>query len=334
MLAAASPFLTGINPYGLTYHLGLQGAGTPRANPIPLGLRGFLDIAAELHARVVEIHAPWLYALQPPDLEDLRRHLQSLRFIPVISLGPPLHGVEDALRCASALGASTLRLGLTPVLAGDRAAHAPFWLEMIEHVRATLRRCAPIAAARGISLAIENHQDFTSQELLDFAAEAGSAVGICLDTGNPLAVAEEPLAFARRVAPLVRHVHLKDYSPQPTPEGYRLIRCAIGDGCVPFREITATLAPHHSRLTASLEPGALESRHIRLLTREWWHLYPPGLALDTEPCLAASRRAALPAGADFRTPWECEDSPAAIVDYELNMIRRSAANMRSLGLMQ
>ena len=35
----------GLNPYGLTYHLGLQGRGTPRANPKAAGLEGFIALA-------------------------------------------------------------------------------------------------------------------------------------------------------------------------------------------------------------------------------------------------------------------------------------------------
>ena len=29
--------VTGLNPYGLTYYLGMQGGGTPRANPSRVG---------------------------------------------------------------------------------------------------------------------------------------------------------------------------------------------------------------------------------------------------------------------------------------------------------
>ncbi len=39
---------TGLNPYGLTYVLGLQGHGTERANPKGRGLEGFI---AEQRAR-------------------------------------------------------------------------------------------------------------------------------------------------------------------------------------------------------------------------------------------------------------------------------------------
>jgi hypothetical protein len=50
-------------------------------------------------------------------------------------------------------------------------------------------------------------------------------------------------------------------------------------------------------------------------------------------CLAAAQRNRLPEDADPRTPWERGDD-ANLEAYELDMIRRSAANMRALGLMR
>ena len=67
--------------------------------------------------------------------------------------------------------------------------------------------------------------------------EETKGVGICVDAGNTFPVAEAPMDFYARVAPYVRHVHLKDYRVQFTDEGYRLVRCAIGDGAVPIAEM-------------------------------------------------------------------------------------------------
>ena len=129
----------------------------------------------------------------------------------------------------------------------------------------------------------------------------------------------------------MRHVHLKDYRVQFTDEGYRLVRCAIGDGAVPVAAMLDILAARGETLTAVLEPGALEARHVRFLRPEWWSFYPPKPASGFAACLAAARVNRLADDADTRTPWE-RGEDATIADYELAMIRRSAANMRALGL--
>jgi 3-oxoisoapionate decarboxylase len=324
---------TGLNPYGLTYFLGLQGRGTPRANPEGRGLEGFVEVAREIGARTIEIHNAWLTGMGADELRGLGERLRGMEMEPVISLGPPLEGVDTALRSAAGVGAKILRLGLTPVLCGDRNACGAQWAALLANARENLRRYGPEAKALGLTLAIEDHQDLGSQELVDFCGQGGSNVGICLDTGNALAVGEAPIEFARKVAPLVRHVHLKDYNAQWTDEGYRLVRCAIGDGAVPFLEIAEILSEHHQTLTASLEPGALEARHVRLFRPEWWNGYAPRTAAELGPCLSAARRNRLADDADYRTPWEREEPRDAIIRYEMDMIRRSAANMRAIGLM-
>ena len=66
----------------------------------------------------------------------------------------------------------------------------------------------------------------------------------------------------------------------------------------------AILAEHHETLPAVLEPGALEARHVRLFTPDWWHGYPPKDAEALAACLLAARRNRLRDDADYRTPWE------------------------------
>ena len=161
------------------------------------------------------------------------------------------------------------------------------------------------------------------------AEAAGPNVGVVFDTGNPFAVGEDPVAFARRAAHRIRHVHLKDYRAQFTDEGYRLVRCAIGDGSVPFADLVRVLSQHHERMTASIEPGALEARHIRLFTPEWWRGYPPRDA--TELAAAIGRLRARRIGDDevCATPWERGAAPREIVEFELAQVRRSVDNMKA-----
>ena len=323
----------GLNPYGLTYHLGLQGKGTPRANPHGKGLEGFIAIATELNAKVLEIFDPWLAELSDQALVDLRKRLDDLGMTPVISAGINMMGpLESAFRSARLLDAKVIRLGLSPVLEGNRSALGVKWFELLKVVRDRLSQFTPVARNEGRILAIENHQDFGSTELVEFCQSYTQAVFITLDTGNTFPVAEAPMDFVRRVAPFVRHVHLKDYRVQFSDEGYRLIRCAIGDGAVPIRAMLDEISKHHSTMNAVLEPGALEARHIRFLNPDWWEGYRPMEAKAFAAALAAARLNRLADDADIRTPWE-RLADHELEDYELAMIHRSAANMRALGLM-
>ncbi len=323
----------GLNPYGLTYHLGLQGKGTPRVNPDGKGLEGFINIAKELNAKVLEIFNPWLIELSDARLVDLRKQLSDLGMTPVVSAG--IHGmgpIKSAFRSARLLDARVIRFGLSQVLEGSRSAWGEKWREVVKEVHDRLSQFTPVARDEGRVLAIENHQDFSSEELVDCCRSYTQAVFVTLDTGNTFPVGEAPMDFVRRVAPFVRHVHLKDYRVQFTDEGYRLVRCAIGDGAVPLKDMMTEIAKHHDHMNAVLEPGALEARHIRFLKPEWWQGYSPMPARDFAATLAAARINRLADEADYRTPWE-QQADSELVDYELTMIRRSANNMRNIGLM-
>ena len=322
----------GLNPYGTSYAVGLQGPGTPRVNPAPLGLEGFIALAEQIGARSIELDPRLLQPLDAGGLAALTDRLAARDMQPVLSAGPGSESLREAISLAARLGARVVRVGLSHVLCGDRAVE-PGWDELVAGVRGALPNAALVAAGSGLSLAIEDHQDFTSAELIEFCREAGPTVGICLDTANPLSVGEDPVAFARAVAPLVRHAHLKDYRVQWTDEGYRLIRCPTGDGAIPIREIAAILNEHQAELTASIEVGALNARHIRLLTPGWWEGYPPRSARDLAAGLAAARVRRLPEDAEWRTPWELEQTPQSIVDYELAQLFKSVENLRGMGLM-
>lgn len=316
----------GLNPYGLAYAVGLQGARTERANPAPIGLRGFLGIARELGARCVELHGDWLTAADDEEIARVRDEIVSMDAVPIVSVGlsqQPGETLARPIQVAARIGAPLVRMHLTPVLEGARAQWGSRWMDMVRHATATLAVEARRARDAGISLGIEDHQDFGSEELVEMSEAAGPNVGVVFDTGNPFAVGEDPVAFARRAGPRIVHVHLKDYRAQFTAEGYRLVRCAVGDGAVPFGELTKILAEHHASLTASIEPGALEARHIRLFTRDWWTGYRPRAASELAQAVSRLRQRELHPHEAFMTPWEHGAGADEIVAYELEQMRRS-----------
>lgn len=323
---------TGLNPYGLTYYLGLQGSGTPRHNPDGKGLEGFIALTEELGGKAIELWEGWFKSMSDAELAALKARLDGLGWKRVLSSGLLNCDMDLLLRCAKALDAPYIRLAMTPILCGDRAAAGQRWHDLVSEVNQKLELYAPMAAAAGVTLLIENHQDFTSRELVNFCEEYGPSVRIVFDMANTFPVAESPLDFTRVIAPYVRHCHVKDYRAVMEPDGFRLVRCPSGDGCVPHKQMFDILAEHNDEMVACIEIGALDNRHVKLFTPEWWHGYPPKTAEALAACLLALQKNRFAPGEEWRTPWE-RNADHELVDYELGQYRRSAENLKAQGLM-
>ena len=320
----------GLNPYGIGYCNGITGRNTARANPRPLTLDGYINLAEQIGCAGIEFHFEMLSPLSDSELSALRDRLEEKRWFAVIS--SPLPDVHTSMTLARAIGAPLCRMHLSPILCGDRAAPECDWPTTLRNVTTSLKAAATQASDLYLRLAIENHQDFTSQELLELCELTGENVGVCFDCGNALSVGEDPLAFAAAIRDRTFHIHLKDYRAQFTDEGYRLVRCPIGDGAVNFAEIFRILdAP--TPPTATIECGALSARHIRLFTEQWWLHYPPKRADQLAAALRAARVNHLPETADWRTPWEADAAPQEIIRYEMEQLHKSVSNLKRLGLM-
>ena len=74
-----------------------------------------------------------------------------------------------------------------------------------------LGQSARIAEDHGVVLAIENHIDYSSAEILQILERVGSAaLKVNFDTGNALRMMENPVAAAKRLGPHIVAVHAKD----------------------------------------------------------------------------------------------------------------------------
>lgn len=114
------------------------------------------------------------------------------------------------------------------------------WLA--EHLQAPAAFCAE----RGCPLAIENHGDYYTRDLVELCQRV-EGLGIFLDTGNCFLVGEEPGPACRLAAPHTFGTHLKDHfvAPDPSTLSFRLDGAALGDGDVGLRAIYADLLAHH-----------------------------------------------------------------------------------------
>lgn len=146
---------------------------------------------------------------------------------------------------------------------------------LIDVAAPALRHAAGAAEAYGVDLAVENHGDFTSGELVELIERVGHPrLGACLDTGNSLFVREDPLECARRLAPHVKSMHLKDWRVAYEPDGsMRWTEAVPGEGQVPVLEILRVVLARQPSLNIVLEtpvrPSASEEETVE---REWVHV--------------------------------------------------------------
>lgn len=315
----------GLSVYGTTYMMGIHPkSGQPRITAEQLMRR-----ASEAGLEGVEMP---LTVLEGADLAAVARDARERGlYIAVASGGYDPEKLRAAMETASRLGASTVRTVVGGAgYGGDRRPMAGRWQAFMQEVLEGLGAATETARRLDVRLALENHQDVASEELLWLCGQIGSPhFGITLDTGNPLATAEEPVDFARRLSPHIRHVHLKDYWIYLSEEGYRLVRCPIGQGAVDFPALLDLFERDRPEMTMSIEVGALEARHTRVLADDFWPEYPPRTAAQLAATLRFVRERARPP-ADWRTPYERNEPEERIITYENHELLASIAYMQGL----
>ncbi len=313
----------GLAAYGTIFSMGMTPlAGRPRIKPLQLLERAMLSglTGAELPAVLLE----------GEDEEAVARYAADHQlFLNLATSGYDPETLTKILELGARLGVTTVRtVAGGAQIGGDRRLIGDRWSTFLEEVLRGLRAATLVAERVGVNLALENHQDLASEELLWLCDSIDSArFGITLDTGNPLATAEEPIDFFRRTGPYIKNVHLKDYSISLSDEGYRLVRSPIGQGVIDFPQLFAIVAEFCPDVTLSLEIGALEARHIRVLADDYWPAYPPRSAAQLARVLRFVYTHSNQSD-NWQTPFERNEPVEAIVTYEERQLAESVAYIK------
>lgn len=321
----------GLCIFGIAYSAGYSGNWAKRTDGKPIGPHDFIDLAVRLGLRSIE--APPEYFAPGAQRDGLVafREQAAAHGLDIVVDGPKIDpaAFRPCLEQAALLGTKVVRCVLSGILCGDRRPMGGLegWQRHLDLMVQHLKEISPLAEDLGLKIGIENHQDATSADLIRVCEEVGSPnIGITLDTGNPLAVAEDPVIFAERILPYLVHVHLKDYRMAATPAGYRLFHCPIGAGVVDFAALFR-LFRTKPEVAAHIEMAALGERHIRILEAEYWAGLGDRPIREVLPVLQLMRTAET--DVEWRTPWETGDE-AILPTWEMQRLEESVARMRDV----
>ncbi|WP_298408192.1 sugar phosphate isomerase/epimerase [uncultured Chloroflexus sp.] len=327
--------LIGLSVLSFSYRCGLIGRGTPRAVSHPLDVEDIVTLATRAGLQSIEFPLSLLPDLSPDRLHALRERLNLCGLTPVAdSEIANVDLLRTHIPAATMVGARVLRVLISPVLEGYRRPFTDNWPAYLADVTERLRAVIELAAEHNIVLAVENHQDATSADLAAICAAIDSPyIGVCFDAVNTLVVGETPYAAVERLGPLIRNVHLADYETYPTTQGWRLVRCALGEGDLDIRRLLGQIEKHAPDVACQIELVSHSARHVRILDDDWWQGYPPCDVREVLPVLRLFAQTMRLRDDDWRTPWERGASEEQISLYEDQQYAASIAYLRTIGIL-
>lgn len=129
----------------------------------------------------------------------------------------------------------------------------------------------PVVAKADIRLAIENHKDWLIFELLDMVKRISSRhVGVTVDTGNSIALLEDPMEVVEAYAPWAFSTHIKDMGVQEHADGFLLSEVPLGTGFLDMKKIAETLRKARPEVRFNLEMITRDPLQVPCLTKPYW----------------------------------------------------------------
>jgi sugar phosphate isomerase/epimerase len=151
----------------------------------------------------------------------------------------------------------------------------------------SLELAEPLAAKVGVKLAVENHKDFETDELVELMQKMSSEqIGVCLDTGNNLALLEDPLVVVQKLAPYTLTVHLKDMAVRLAEDGFHMAEVPLGMGMLDLTEMIRVISSKEPRAEFHLEMITRDALLIPCLREDYWATFSQKSGRDLAQTLA------------------------------------------------
>jgi 3-oxoisoapionate decarboxylase len=273
------------------------------------GIFESIDYAAQVGLDVVQLHRTNLKSRDADYLNSVKDHATRLGLTIELLGGcidrygtnfrPERGTAEEQL--SSYIGiAHTLGLPVVQVFMGNldnRLASVPFE-QRLDGVAETIEAVRPLIEETGVRPAIENHGDTTARELAAFIERVGPKyAGVCLDTGNPTVMAEDPLLTVEILAPYTLMTAFRDSLVWRAADGAMVQWVHMGAGNTDLPGMIALVKEHAPNVTLCLELiTAGPPRSVPYLDPEAkvWRMFPHTLGKDLARFIALAEKG--PAG--------------------------------------
>jgi 3-oxoisoapionate decarboxylase len=237
----AGPMKVGIDNY--CYHRFFGEIYAQQKDPgRRITIEWFVDRAKQLGVDGVSLESCFFPGFEPAYLDGLKSQLDAAGLMRVFAWGHP-DGLEggksktaykemvEMIPHARRLGADVMR-----VVGSSLMFRFENHQEQIERLTGMFREAVRVAADHGVKLAIENHIDFTSDEIVQLLDQVDSDhLGVNFDTANFARLLDDPVKGMRKLAPRVLATHIKDLkvnAQASVDDWFFFSSTPVGDGFV------------------------------------------------------------------------------------------------------
>ncbi len=217
--------------------------------------------------------------------------------------------IGQGLTISRTLGATCMRVVLGSFK--DR----PEIARHLESMTRVIKNVSPQVRDSGVKLALENHNaDLQAREIRALIEDVGRDVlGVCLDSGNPLAIMEDPHLTLEILGPYAATTHVRDSAVWRVPEGVAMRWVNMGEGNVDIDGWVKKFVKMHPTMPLTFENLPTSTpRIIPIFTSDALRYFPKMPAADLARYLALAERgkplpAAVPTAGKDRGEQQRED---------------------------
>jgi sugar phosphate isomerase/epimerase len=214
-------------------------------------MEDFLDFAKKLDVDGVSLESCFFPSFEKEWFLDLKARLDEYGFDRVYAWGHP-DGLEagknreafedmvSQIPNAKLIGADVMRVVASSLMFRFEP-HGP----QLDILTEWFKEAVKVAEEHDVILAVENHIDYTSDEIKELLDRVDSPYfGVNLDTGNFLRLLDDPVEGAKKLADQVYATHIKDLKPVKglnATEWYFFSSTPVGDGLVDNEQLAQIL---------------------------------------------------------------------------------------------
>jgi sugar phosphate isomerase/epimerase len=206
-----------------------------------------------------------------------------------------LPALESTVAAAKEAGALAIRVNCLPGRRYENFNNLADWRTAVDESHQKIDAALRIVEKHQVPLAIENHKDWTADEMAALMKEkAGRWLGVCLDTGNNIALLDDPMATVEALAPYALSTHIKDMGVAPYLDGFLLSEMPLGDGMLDMRRIVDAIRRARPETRLTLEMITRDPLKVPCLTDGYWATFPDRNGLYLARTLRMVREHPLP----------------------------------------